>query len=156
MVFPSPKRANGSWLRLAALAAAIAVGAISLAASAGVGRSQLALINSVPGADTTGHFFLIGGMTFFATLAFVGTNRRSQFRQWRRIVLVLVVLVSVDEIVQLLLPLRSFSFSDLLANFVGILVFSIAAWSLRRAASPGLESSVVNETGETSSSSTAE
>ena len=125
---------NPWWLIGAALAAVLVVGGISTMATLGIGQSILDRVRSVPGGDLAAHFLLIGGMSFVATLAFVGGDRRRQPRQWRRIVLVLVVLVSFDEFLQIVLPRRTFSLRDLAANYAGILVFAVAALLLRRRA----------------------
>jgi len=43
-----------------------------------------------------------------------------------------MLLITVDEVVQIFLPLRSFSMQDLAANDLGIWVFSLPAWRVRR------------------------
>ena len=63
-------------------------------------------------------------MAFFVTLAFE-TDRSRQLTQLRRVVLALALLVTVDELLQLRLPHRTFSVADLLANYLGILVCSL-------------------------------
>ncbi len=119
-------------MKIAALAAGVLVFGISVAASAGVGLDLLALVHDIPGGDTLGHFLLIGVLSLVVSLAFVRRDAPRPWRAWRRVVLVLALLVTGDELLQLVLPLRSFSAGDLLANYAGILVFSLIALSARR------------------------
>jgi hypothetical protein len=122
---------NRRGLKIAAICTALAVGGISLMASTGVGAGILDTVKSLPGGDTSAHFLLIGSMAFVVTLAFVSHDPKRRLRQWLLVVGTLVALVSVDEFSQLLLPRRTFSLSDLIANYAGIVVFSAAALWLR-------------------------
>ncbi len=129
---PSDARSNRRWLKTTAIIAGLSVVGISVAASAGLGVPALGFVASVPGADITGHFLLIGTVAFVSVLAFVGNQRRHQNRQWLRVVVLLAILFTVDEFLQLVLPLRAFQISDLIANYCGVLLFSLVALFLRR------------------------
>lgn len=119
------------WEVSAALACAIVAG-ISVAASAGRAGPLLTLVHSLPGADTLGHFLLMGGLAFVVSFAFVGEDPRSQVARWRVVVVALGSLLTFDECLQIVLPRRAFSLVDLGANLAGVVVFSLVALLLRR------------------------
>jgi VanZ family protein len=114
------------------------VAVISAAASLGFGVRYLVLIHSLPGGDIVGHFLLIGSLAFVSALAFVEVGSPRRWFQWARVVVVLGTVMAGDELLQIALPLRSFSLHDLLANAAGILVFSLlaVAWRARWRLSP--------------------
>jgi VanZ family protein len=74
-----------------------------------------------PGSDKVGHFFLIGGMAFFANLALRGRNlARIQIGS-----LFVAAVFVAEEFTQKNIPSRTFDWRDLAADFVGIMVFDI-------------------------------
>lgn len=103
------------------------VALISLGASLGLLEPIFGLIRRIPGGDVVAHFTLIGVMTFSIVYAFVPRSRRPGWA-WFRVVGVVLLLVTIDELAQIWLPRRVFSWDDLTANYAGVGVFSIVAW----------------------------
>lgn len=102
---------------------------IIVLADTGNGQSLFELVRLLPGGDVMGHFLLLGTMSLlfngalkFATLEWYG----------RRILwgtLLLLVVATLEECSQLLFVSRSFSFSDMAANTLGILMFGeVGRW----------------------------
>ncbi len=106
--------------------------AISAAASLGLVDPLLRFVQSVPGRDTVGHLLLIGGLAFVATLTLVDPRNPVSSRRWVRMILGLGLMVTLDEGLQLWLPRRSFSWADLGANYLGIVLFSGLAVTAHR------------------------
>lgn len=84
------------------------------------------IVSALPGGDVTGHFLLVGGSAFLATLGFGPGSEPS----WRRLLvpaLAVTLFATADEISQIYLEERDFSWTDLAANYAGILFFSTIA-----------------------------
>ncbi|MFY0672549.1 MAG: VanZ family protein [Bacteroidia bacterium] len=73
--------------------------------------------------DVWGHFFLVGVLGFFVAMV---TQKEFTFGPIKilKAVAFLMVLVSIEELTQLLRPNRGFSFADMGANILGLYVFS--------------------------------
>ena len=74
-----------------------------------------------PYGDNVGHFILFGGLSMVCTVA----TRFKQMRFFKPLFLgcaVTLVFVTAEEFSQLLLPTRTFSLSDLFADFAGIAI----------------------------------
>ncbi|MBZ0111438.1 MAG: hypothetical protein K8J08_03175 [Thermoanaerobaculia bacterium] len=114
--------------KILALLFGLVVASISLAASLGWGNRYLVKLHQIPGGDLAGHFLLVGGLSLVATLAFVDRQSVRPRRDWYRVMVVLGALLTLDELLQSFLPLRSFSLRDLGANYLGITLFSAFGW----------------------------
>ena len=80
------------------------------------------------GSDKVGHFFLIGGMAFFANVALRGrTLAKIQLGS----LLVAIVFVA-EEFTQKNIPSRTFDLGDLAADFAGIVVFDLLSRMVMR------------------------
>lgn len=114
-----------------ALAVIACVAAISLLSSLGYG-TLFNFVNRIPGRDTTGHFALMGLVAFCVVLGFAGS------RPWGRTLgasgctLLVLGAVTLEEIVQVLIPARSFSLTDLFASYGGILLAGLAGGMILR------------------------
>lgn len=129
MLTPHPPKPTSSkpFVAVAIAFAAFIAGIIALA------NSNSSLIQSVqagiPYADKIGHFVLIGGMCLFANLALQNRRLHLLGRDWLVGSLVVLVVFTVEEFMQLGLTHRTFDLGDLSADFVGIFVFGrIARW----------------------------
>lgn len=118
-------------LRRLALLGIVAAVATSLAATIFSPR-WFQLVRYLPGGDKTGHFLIMGTVTFLVTLAFSSAHLRGRRLGALGCMAIVGVVVTVDELLQLLFPSRTFSGADLLANWLGILTFGAAAWALLR------------------------
>jgi VanZ family protein len=76
-----------------------------------------------PPVDKLGHLLAFGGLSFLA-VSFFG-----RARCWR-VIAILLVVATADELLQRAFPTRTFDLSDLAMNVVGILGFGVAAAAL--------------------------
>jgi VanZ family protein len=92
----------------------------------------------LPGRDKTGHFLLMGGLAFFAVLAFAGRSLRGRRLSTPSVLAVVVTIVVVEECLQWWLPRRTFSLVDLASSLAGVAVFGGAAiaWRTHRTQPP--------------------
>jgi polysaccharide biosynthesis protein VpsQ len=82
-------------------------------------RYVLSFVGSIPFGDKLGHFFLFGTFSFLLNLS-LGC------RKVRRVLsgnLIVSVIVTIEEISQIFIRGRSFDLTDLIADFLGILLF---------------------------------
>lgn len=128
---PNKPSHGSSRLRRLALVAIGAAVLTSLAATL-LSPGWFRLVHHLPGGDKTGHFLIMGTVTFLVTLAFATARVRGRRLGVLGCVLAVGAVVTVDELLQLLFPSRSFSLLDLLANWLGILFFGAAAWLVLR------------------------
>lgn len=82
----------------------------------------LVALKSLPGGDKTAHFLLMGSMALLLNI----TLQHRRVSLWGQPLLlgslIVLVIVSVEEISQIWLPRRSFDFADLTADYLGILI----------------------------------
>lgn len=108
-------------LRLLAFVVAGVLVAIILAADLGLARGLFAAANRLPGADTAGHFLLLGMLSFIMNIAFPSV--RVKPLPFHKTSLVLAIIITIEEFTQLFLANRTFSLIDLSANYAGIWLF---------------------------------
>jgi len=130
----TPKHESAS-RRLALLAIGAAV--LTSGAATLISPGWFRLVRHLPGGDKTGHFLIMGTVSFLVTLAFASARIRGRRLGALGCVLMVGAVVTVDEFLQLLFPTRSFSLGDLLANWLGILSFGAVAWRVLRARAKG-------------------
>ncbi len=97
---------------------------VGLVALANAGRvpALFGIVAHLPGGDATGHFLLIGAMAFLLNASLPVLRRPVGRFRLPRGSLILALVVTVEELSQLWLPARSFSWADLLGNYLGILI----------------------------------
>jgi len=101
---------------------------IVVLADLGILQGQLDFIHSIPYGDKIAHILLLGVFTFLVISSVL--QARPDLNPKRVVVaisLLLAVLASMEETSQLLFRGRHAGFDDLLANFIGIAVFSTIA-----------------------------
>ncbi len=88
----------------------------------------------IPLGDKLGHFLLMGLFSLLTNLAFQTARWRIGRLQILKGSLLVAVVVTIEECSQLFLVNRSFSWSDLAADYAGILCFGYLAcwWTLKR------------------------
>lgn len=121
-------RGEKMWAPALVMIATVAL--ISVLSTLGYGPRLFHFVNSIPGRDLTGHFVLMG-LLAFAVVPWLSTvavrGRRVGILGATGIV---VLLITMDELSQLWLPHRGFSFSDLLASYSGTVLGAMAATTL--------------------------
>ncbi len=107
--------------KLLALLAIVAVIGIIILADRGLAAQYFGFLYGYPGGDAVAHFLILGTLTFLVTWAF---PRTQQVGQWNLALapLVILTLISIEEISQGFIPGRTLSLVDWLANFSGIVV----------------------------------
>jgi polysaccharide biosynthesis protein VpsQ len=82
-------------------------------------RYVLKFVGNIPFGDKLGHFFLIG---IFAFLLNLSLDCR---KVWRVLIgsLIVLAIVTLEEFSQIFIRGRSFDLTDLVADFLGILIF---------------------------------
>ncbi|MCP4768246.1 MAG: VanZ family protein [Gammaproteobacteria bacterium] len=95
---------------------------LSFSVVATVKPDVLSFVRMVPYGDKIAHFVLFG---LLGMLCGLQTWRIELIRIWPGIILTTGIAIA-DELLQLVFASRTFSFVDLLANLLGILVFTTA------------------------------
>ncbi len=111
------KRGAVAW----AAAAMVAAAGISLAATLWPRRFKF-IEQTIPGGDKAGHFLVMGLLAVVLVWAFAGSSWRG-FRLTGAVCLAsTLLLVSLEEASQLVIPGRIFSWIDLAYSWAGVLV----------------------------------
>ncbi len=114
-------------MNVLATLAICAVVASSIIASLGFGPQLFGFVNRIPGGDLTGHFLLMGLLSFAVNLRF----SRNRLRGRRLGVLgctgLVLAAVTLEELTQKWIPARSFSMADLVASYTGVLTWGALA-----------------------------
>ena len=108
----------------------IALLLIVLVADLGYGPSVFSFLNLIPGGDKTGHFILMGMLSFFINLCLNASRVRIFSVSFLKGSLIVIAIVTLEEFSQLFLKFRGFSLVDLLFDYIGILIFGYLAASL--------------------------
>jgi VanZ family protein len=110
----------------------ILAGIIFLADRRGT-RYMLRFVGNIPYGDKLGHFLLMGGFAFLLNLVLdARTFSLWKIRYLLGSVIVLVV-VTIEEISQIFVSGRTFDWSDLVFDFLGIFIFGeLARFICRR------------------------
>ena len=110
--------------------ATIAAGAITTivvvavaASNFGAGPRLFGFIDHVPGRDKTGHFLLMGALSFAAVLALAPRLKTSLRKASCRVILALSGIITLEELSQYFIATRTFSIADLLASLAGAGIF---------------------------------
>ncbi|MEL6616207.1 MAG: VanZ family protein [Bacteroidota bacterium] len=120
--------------RASGVAAVAAVIGLSVWASSPYSSVLTAPLAHVPGGDTTGHVLIMGALAAACVLAFSPRRWRGRRFGAARVMGLVALGVTVDEVVQAVVPSRTFSWSDLAASLVGVALFGTlaAVWLARR------------------------
>ncbi|MFU8892638.1 MAG: VanZ family protein [Luteolibacter sp.] len=86
-------------------------------------------IHTTPYADKLGHLGLTATLGFLCNLAF--TKKPLSLRP-TRITLILLLIVSLEEISQVFIPTRNFDLLDMLANSIGLALGQLAATGFQK------------------------
>jgi hypothetical protein len=98
----------------------LAILSIILAADLGWGGALFDWVACIPGRDFTAHFILIGLLSLTVNLALHRRSVTLAGRPFQLGSLILIPLVTLEELSQIWIPTRGFSLLDLAANYLGI------------------------------------
>jgi VanZ family protein len=107
-------------LRFAALAFIGFLIAVVVIADRGKGNEWWPFIQDIPMGDKLGHVGLFGTLAFLCNLAFPDRRPSPLPRFITRTTLVLLTVISAEEIAQAFIPFRSFDLIDWLADLIGL------------------------------------
>ena len=85
------------------------------------------MIGEIPYGDKLMHGFLYGVMAFFLNY---GLNYKN-FHSLQIGAIIVLIFATLEEITQYWIPSRTFDLGDLLADFIGVVLFSFIQWGKR-------------------------
>lgn len=100
---------------------------IVFAANMGLAKGFFRLMYNIPYCDKLGHFFLMGTLTLLVNLALSASEYRFFNTGFLKGSLVIIIVVTLEELSQIFVKNRTFSFTDLVCDYAGIYCFGIAA-----------------------------
>ena len=107
----------------------------SISVLVSVRKEWFGFIYGLPGSDKLVHFLGPGLLAFFMVLGFSSRAAHHRLLSPAASLAATALLVTLDEIIQLAIPTRTFSLNDLAWSLIGVLVFGLAAtgilWSRR-------------------------
>lgn len=86
-------------------------------------------VNQIPGRDKTGHFVLMGVFAVLVTSSIPDHRLRLGSLAVPAGIPLVLVAATLEELSQIWLEYRRFSYTDLLSSYAGILVFTALAWA---------------------------
>ena len=89
------------------------------------------LVDKIPYGDKSGHLILMGLLSLTVNLSFQCTQWQVGQRTFLKGSVIVAILVTLEEISQLFVSNRTFDWSDLLADYLGIWLFGQLAWYLK-------------------------
>lgn len=123
-------------IRKASVAAAVAFIAflilVIIIADRGDGGKWWAFLEHVPNGDKVGHLGLIGTLSLLCNLAFHPRQPRWLPRWITLVTLILLVILSGEEIAQAFIPTRTCDLFDWLADLAGLAIGQTVALWLRK------------------------
>ena len=105
---------------------------ITISALVSVYKPWFVFIYRMPGRDLLAHFVGMGLLSFFMVLGFSSRATRGHSLDPLVSMAAATLLVTLDEVIQLVIPSRTFSLDDLAWSLAGVLVFGLAAAGIDR------------------------
>ena len=113
----------------------IALILIVLIANFGLGPAYFPFIFTIPGLDKIGHFFLMGVLSLLVNLLFKAKKTHLFSQNFLIGSLLVILIVTLEELSQLFLIYRAFSWLDLAFDLGGIFLGGrLASWLMRKTA----------------------
>lgn len=107
-------------MKILSLLFAASLMVIIIFANQGLLPAWLVALKDFPGGDKVGHFVLMGSMALLLNIAWRQRRITLFGQQWLLGSTLLVIVVTLEELSQIWLPMRSFDWLDLLADYLGI------------------------------------
>jgi VanZ family protein len=95
-------------------------------------KAWFGFIYGIPGRDLLAHFVGMGLLSFFMVLGFSSPPTRGRSLGPLASMAIATLLVTLDEVIQIEIPSRTFSLDDLAWSLAGVLVFGLAAAGIMR------------------------
>ena len=93
----------------------------------------LRLSGGIPYLDKIAHFFLMGGFSFAVNLILKARNLSLWNFQYLMGTVIVLLIVTIEEVSQIFIIVRSFDIGDLAADYLGIIIFGeISRFMLRK------------------------
>lgn len=106
---------------------------IVVAANMGLGPSFFAFVYLLPGGDKAGHFILMGFLSFLINSVMRASRIKVFNFDLLKGSLIVLAIVTIEELSQLFLKHRGFSIFDLFFDYTGIIIFGhFAAYMVNR------------------------
>lgn len=116
------------WLVVATVLFGLAlVGVVALANSGSATAELLNIVQNTPGRDKTVHFLLMGTMALLLNLCWHAERWQMGPVPVLKGSIVVAAVVTLEELSQLFVPLRSFSLEDLAYDYLGIFLLGQCA-----------------------------
>ena len=103
----------------------------TISALVSVRKEWFGFIYGIPGKDQLAHFVGAGLLSFFMVLGFSSLATQDRRLDPTASLAAAALLVTLDEVVQLAIPSRTFSLNDLAWSLAGVLVFGLAATGIQ-------------------------
>ena len=103
---------------------------ITISALVSTRKEWFGFVYDVPGGDKFFHFVGMGLLSFFMVLGFSSLTTHGRRIGSTAIVTAVALLVTLDELLQLAIPSRTFSLDDLAWSLAGVLVFGLVATAI--------------------------
>jgi VanZ family protein len=100
---------------------------MTISALVSIRKEWFGFVYDVPGGDKFFHFVGMGLLSFFMVLGFSSLTTHGRQIGPTVSMTAVALLVTLDEIIQLVIPSRTFSLGDLAWSLAGVLVFGLAA-----------------------------
>lgn len=101
-------------------------------ANRGEGGNWWGFLTAIPFGDKLGHLGLMGGLSLLCNLAFPPQRTDSYRRFITTTTLVILIIISVEEVAQAFIPTRTCDWFDWLADLVGLFSGQVLAAGIRR------------------------
>ena len=105
---------------------------VVIVANLGLGPVAFQFLRYIPGGDKTGHFVLMGLLSLLVNLSFGAKRVTVAGLPLLKGSLIVIAVVTVEEVSQLLLKYRGFDLLDLAMDYLGIVAFGVLAEHLVR------------------------
>ena len=105
---------------------------VVIVANLGLAPVVFAFLRYIPGGDKTGHFVLMGMLSLLVNLSLSAKRVPVAGLSLLKGSLIVMLVVTLEELGQLLLKHRSFDLSDLAMDYLGIIAFGVLAEHLVR------------------------
>ncbi|MBN1318394.1 MAG: VanZ family protein [Anaerolineales bacterium] len=96
---------------------------VILAANLGLGPLLFPFVSSVPGSDKILHLLMMGILSFLVNAVLSGSKVQIFKASLLKGSLIVLIVVTIEEVSQLFLQYRTFTITDLLFDYIGIVLF---------------------------------